>query len=417
MKLDRRRFVALTLGAGACVAAPSKTGGEDRSALSASQLDRAAAAPVLRVDSIKQPVKIASIELLRDGRNHFVRTTSSNGAVGIAVTNGRAAYLYPILQQLVIPYFIGKDARDLESLIDGVYVYRSNYKLSGLALWNCVAWVEFSVLDLLGKVAGKPVGELLGGVIRREVPIYIASGRRDTTPEEEVALLAKSIEETGARAVKFKVGGRMSKNRDSMPGRSERLIHLVRRTFGDAIAIHADANGSYDARKAIEIGKLLEAINAHFFEEPCPFDHLEETKQVADAVSVPVAGGEQETSLRRFRWMIRNGTVQVVQPDLHYNGGFIRAKRVAMMAAAAGMPVTLHMSGDGVGYVDMLHFASCTPNIGEFQEYKSGLSVSGRWYDPPLRLKDGAINVPTGPGLGIVVGSELLKRAKKVTPA
>jgi len=378
------------------------------------RLDEAASARVLKIDSISSPVKIASLELLHGANKFFVRARACEGAVGISITNSRAEYLYSILNKLVIPYFLGKDARDLESLIEGVYLHRSNYKLSGLALWCCVAWVEFSLLDLLGKMAGKSVGDLLGGVIRREIPIYIASGRRHTTPEEEVDLLVKSLEETGAKAVKFKVGGRMSNNADSIPGRTERLIPLARKILGDEITIHADANGSYDAPKAIEAGKLLQHINAHFFEEPCPFDHLEETKQVADALTIPVAGGEQESSRRRFRWMIQNNVVQVVQPDLHYYGGYIRATRVARMAETAGIPITLHISGGGVGYVDMLHFASCTPNIGKFQEYKGGVAESATWYDPPLRIKECAINVPAGPGLGTAIDPEILRKAKRV---
>jgi len=414
MKLNRRLFIKSGLGAAVLPTAQGCLSAAGPHKTTITQLDKAAAAPVLKISSIKSPVKIASIELLRNRNNFFVRTSSTDGAVGVGVTNSRAAYLYPILQQLVIPFFLGKDARDLESLIDGVYVYRSNYKLSGVALWCCVAWVEFSILDLLGKIMDKPVGELLGGVIRRKIPIYVASGNRHTTPQQEVDILAKHLERTGAGAIKFKVGGRMSNNADSMPGRSEGLIRIVRKALGNKVAIYADANGSYDCRKATEIGKLMQNHNIDMFEEPCPFDHLEQTKCVADALSIPISGGEQETSLRRFRWMVHNDAVQVVQPDLHYNGGFIRAIRVARMAAEAGMSVIPHMSGGGVGYVDVLHFASCTPNIGDFHEYKGGLAQTGPWYDPPLRLKNGAINVPTGPGLGITTDADVLRNAKPV---
>jgi L-alanine-DL-glutamate epimerase-like enolase superfamily enzyme len=409
MKLNRRTFVKTAVGLGGW-AAVSGRAGEKAVRPGIAQLDQAAAAPILKVDSIPSAIRIASIELLRDRRNYYVRTRSADGAEGIALTNGRAKYLYPILPQLVIPYFIGKDARQLEALLDGVYVYNSNYKLSGVPFWCCVAWVEFSILDLLGKIAGKPVGDLLGGVIRREGRIYVASGNRDTTPEEEVAVLAKGIERTGAQAVKFKVGGRMSNNADSIPGRTEGMIRLVRKALGDKITIYADANGSYDAAKAIEIGKMLQDHGINMFEEPCPFDYLEETKQVADALDMPVAGGEQETSQRRFRWMIHNDAVQVVQPDLHYYGGFLRATRVARMAAKAGMSIVPHVSGEGVGCIDALQFASFTPNMGPFLEYKGSLEQIGSWYDPPLRLEDGAINVPTGPGLGI--HADVLRDAK-----
>jgi len=416
-KLNRRLFIRSAFGAGAVAAVSGSVSAAERRPPGIAELDRAAAKPVLKLDAFKTPVKIASIELLRGAGVYFVRVRSSDGAVGVAITNSWAAYFYPIFRKLVAPYFIGKDARQLERLVDGVYVFRSNYKLSGLALWCCVAWIEFAVLDLLGKMVKKPVGELLGGVVRREVPFYVASGRRNTTPKQEVAMLAGSIEKTGAKAVKFKVGGRMRNNADSIPGRTEGLIPLVRKALGDSITLHADANGSYDAPKAIEIGKLLEDSGVHFFEEPCPFDHLEETKRVADALTMRIAGGEQETSVRRFRWMIHNGALQVVQPDLHYNGGFIRAIRVARMAAAAKLPITVHMSGGGVGYIDMLQFASCTPNIGRFQEYKGSVGRTGKWYDPPLRLKDGAITVPAGPGLGLATDAKIFRNAKAVAQA
>jgi len=413
VKFNRRDFIKTTVGGGLLAAMAGCQPTEERSKVSVSQLDKAAAQPVLKTDYFSSPVTIESIELLYNGRYYMVRSRAKDGAVGIAVTNTRAGYLYPILNRLVIPFFIDKDARDLDSLLFDVYRNNSNYKPSGLALWCCVAWVEFSLLDLLGKIAGKPVGELIGKVIRREIPVYFASSRRDTTPEDEVELLQKRIEETGVKAVKFRVGGRMSNNADAMPGRTENLIPLARKVLGDDIAIHADSNSSYDPPKAIEVGRMLEDINAVFFEEPCPFDHLEDTKKAADVLTIPIAWGEQETSLRRFRWMIQNNGVQVVQPDLHYNGGLIRATRVARMAAVAGLPTNLHISG-GLGYVDMLHFASCTPDIGQFQEYKGDVPRTGKLYDPPLRLKNGAINVPTGPGLGLTHVDELLRNAKKI---
>jgi len=411
--LNRRRFLGSAAAAGALAVTGEAMRAEGAN-VTVDELERAARAPVLKLDGINSPVKIASVELLRGRGVYFVRARSTDGAVGLAITNSRPAYLWPIFEQLVAPYFVGKDARDLEKLIDGVYVHRSNYKLSGLALWNCVAWVEFALLDMLGRIARKPLGELFGGVIRRIVPIYVASGRRNTTPRQEAAMLARSVEQTGAKAVKFKVGGRMSNNADSIPGRSEALIPLVRKTLGEAMTIYADANGSYDATKGIEIGRLMDDSGYALFEEPCPFDHLEETRRVAGALKTPVAGGEQETSLRRFRWMIANAAVQVVQPDLHYNGGFIRATRVARMAAAAGRTITVHMSGGGVGYVDALHFASCTPNAGKFQEYKGAVEKTGRWYDPPLKLKDGAIAVPTSPGLGLPADAEAFRGGKRI---
>ena len=397
MPIDRRQFLAGAAPAlaAACRRRPATPGPDP------SELDRAAREPVLRLNGLSSPVIIDSIRLLKKDREYFVHVRSKDGAEGISVTNPpRADYLYPILNQLVIPFFLGKDARDLENLLWELYRWRDNYKLYGLALWSPQAWVEFAILDMLGRILGKPLGALIGEVRRREVAIYVASGRRDTTPEQEIDHLRELLEKSGARALKFRVGGRMSRNADSLPGRTERLIPLVRKSFGDAIDIHADSNSSYDAPKAIEVGRMLEEVNAVFFEEPCEFDHLEETKQVADALTIPVAGGEQEYSHWRFRWMILNRGVDIVQPDLHYYGGMIRSMRVARMADVAGMPTTVHISG-GFGFVYMLHFASAIRDPGAYQEYKLGTERYNAWFDPPITVKDGKMSVPGGAGVGI----------------
>jgi L-alanine-DL-glutamate epimerase-like enolase superfamily enzyme len=418
MQLNRRNLLELAAGTGmlpllqGCQSTSGKPNATARqSGVTLEELEQAASAPVLQLDGASSPIVIESIELLRKGRDTFVRVRSKDGAEGVALTNGREQYVYPILKKRVIPYFIGKDARDLEDHLWGVYRHGSNYKLQGLALWCCVAWVEFAILDMLGRVTDKSIGQMLGGVVRQNVDFYVASGRRDSTPEEEVDYLAGLIEETGAKAVKFRLGGRMSKNADAMPGRTEGLIPLARKKLGDKIALHGDANSSYDPPKAIEVGKMLEDVGAIYFEEPCPFDHLEDTKIVTDALTIPVAGGEQEFSSRRFRWMIHNRGVDIVQPDLHYYGGLIRSSRVARMAAVAGMPTTVHISG-GFGFIYMLHFASCTPDIGLYQEYKRNIERYANWFDPPLKINDGAITVPQGPGVGIRDIAGLLKDAK-----
>jgi L-alanine-DL-glutamate epimerase-like enolase superfamily enzyme len=422
MRTSRRGFIAGALGAGAVGLAPARrdpAAGQARKAtahrgLDFHDLDLAAAAPVLRLDGLTSPVIIESFRLLKKGDEYFVHVRSTDGAEGVSVINPpRGEYLDKIAKQLVLPFFVGKDARELENLLWELYRWKDNYKLQGLALWAPQAWAELAILDMLGRIAQKPMGALLGDIVRKEVACYVASGRRDTTPEAEVDYLRQLLEESGARAVKFRVGGRMSRNADASPGRTEKLIPLARKALGDAIDIHADANSSYDPPQAIEVGRRLEEIKAVYFEEPCPFDHLEDTKVVADALTIPVAGGEQEYSDWRFRWTIGNRGVDIVQPDLHYYGGMVRSVRVARMAALAKMPTTVHISG-GFGFVYMLHFASCVPDIGRYQEYKLGLGVYGTWIDPPITVKDGKMTVPSGPGVGIKDLKGLLSGAVEV---
>ncbi|MEO7650799.1 MAG: mandelate racemase/muconate lactonizing enzyme family protein [Bryobacteraceae bacterium] len=418
MPNNRRNFLsgAVLTGAAALTSCGNETKASKTAPAgpSAAELEAAGAAPVLRVDSLKTPVIIDSIKLLKKDKEYFLHIRSKDGADGISLPNPpRPEYLAPILKNLVIPFFLGKDARDLENLLWELYRWKSNYKMYGIALWSPQAWVEYAILDMLGRMANKPIGALIGEVVRKEVPIYVASGRRDSTPAEEIEYLKELVQQSGAKALKFRVGGRMSRNADAMPGRTSTLIPLVRKTFGDAFDIHADANSSYDPPEAIKVGRMLEEIKAVYFEEPCPFDHLEDTKVVADTLTIPVAGGEQEFSDRRFRWMIANRGVDIVQPDLHYYGGLIRSVRVARMAQAAKLPTTVHISG-GFGFVYMLHFASAIADPGKYQEYKLGTEKYGEWFDQPITVKDGKMSVPSGPGVGIKDIAAVLKGAKEV---
>ena len=411
MTFSRRNFIAKTAGLGALAfAGPRSLLALDYPGASKDLID-IAAKPVLDLEGLNDPVIIESIDLLRKDRQHYVRVRSKDGVEGISLDNNRARYLAPIFLERVAPFFIGKDARNLESLLWELYRWGSNYKLQGLAYWSPVAWLEFAILDLLGRVAGKSMGDLLGGVIRKRIPFYVASGRRDSTPEEEIDYLHSLIDETKAKAVKYRVGGRMSRNADALPNRTKELIPLSRKALGDDIAIHADSNSSYDPPQAVEVGRMLEDIGAVYFEEPCQFDRLEDTKQVTDTLTIPVSGGEQEYSHWRFQWAIQNRAVDIVQPDLHYYGGMIRSIRVSRMAELRNMPTTVHISG-GFGFIYMLHFASRTPDIGRYQEYKRNIQNYSDWFDPPLRIENGEITVPEGPGVGIMDTRQVLKGAE-----
>ena len=365
----------------------------------------------------KSPVKIASIELLQSHNQFFLRTRSSDGAEGIVQTKDIADYVQ-ILAHRVAPHFIGQDARDLEHLVDEVYATDSNYKLAGQEFWCPVAYVEQSLFDLMGKTLKKPVGELMGGVLRKEIPVYLSGSGRDTTAEEEVDVYVRGVENTGAKAVKFKIGGRMSDNQDATPGRTDKILELAQKKLAGKVTLMADANGSYDAKNAVAIGKRLQEMKYLWFEEPCPWEELSETKRVADALEMKVAFGEQDSSLWRFQWMIDNKVMDVVQPDLNYNGGFIRAARVARMARKANMWICPHNTQTSAASVNILQFAATTPNIGPYMEYVSRAPAKKEsWYSPNFEIRNGAIPVPTGPGMGIEFDPDFLKKATVVTSA
>jgi L-alanine-DL-glutamate epimerase-like enolase superfamily enzyme len=405
--MNRRNFLTASAGA-ALLTANLPAAGDD--AIPEYQK------PVFHLhQSVKDPVKIASVELLQSGKLYFVRTRSTDGVEGVIQTKDMEDFV-PILLRRVAPHFLGKDARDLESLVDQVYI--ANYKLSGQAFWCPVAYVEQSLLDLLGKTVHKPAAELMGGILRKEIPVYLSGSGRDTTAEEEVDVYVRGVEFTGAKAVKFKIGGRMSDNRDAYPGRTGKLLELAQKKLAGKVTLMADANGSYSAAKGIEIGKRLEAMKYLWFEEPCPWEELSETRKVADALSMKVAFGEQDSSLWLFQWMIENKVMDVVQPDLNYNGGFTRAARVARMARQAGMWICPHNTQTGAASVNILQFAASTPNIGPWMEYVwRAPQKKQSWFSPNFEIRNGVIPLPPGPGMGLEFDPDFLKKATVITRA
>jgi len=426
MKTPRRHFLCAALAGGLGAALPR--GSRAASARAASRplhpaypkLDAVLAQPIFKREFFSSPVVIDTLELLRFKNSFLCRVRSKDGAEGISVGHGgQLQSLYPIFPNLLQPFFLGKDARELDLLLERAAIYRLNYRLSGLALGVPLATIEFAILDMMGRIAGKPLGQLFGQIHHPRVAVYQATEYRDRPVEESLALIQRDVRESQARALKIKVGALMFETTALRPvpppNRTEIIVPLIRQTFGEDMVLYADANGFYSVEEAIRVGRLLERHHFSFFEEPVFFDWYEETRQVADALSIPIAGGEQEYSLHGFRWLLAHDALQVVQPDTFYFGGMIRSMKVALMAHALGRSCTPHMSGGGLGYLYMMHFVSALPNALAYHEFKGfQTDVPFECKTSPLKVVDGAVQVPTGPGLGVEIDPAFIRKHEPV---
>jgi L-alanine-DL-glutamate epimerase-like enolase superfamily enzyme len=428
MPTSRRQFVkANVLGTLAAalptrVLAAAATGSSPESRAGRyAKLDEILKQPVLKRELFANPVVIETLELLRYKDSFLCRVRSRDGAEGLSVGHSGLNALYPIFLHNLRKFFIGKDARDLDLLLEKVFIYGFNFRYNGISIGMPLATIEFAILDLLGRVAKKPMGELIGDIRHPEVTVYQATEYREKSVEESLELIKRDVAEYNAHALKIKIGGLMFMTTDikaaGPKGRTETMIPLIRKTFGDKMTLYADANGFYSVAEAIRVGRLLEEYRYGFFEEPVMFDWHEETKQVADALSLPIAGGEQENSLHGFRWLIANDGLQIVQPDNYYFGGMIRCMQVARMAAAFGKSCTPHMSGGGLGFLYMMHFVSALPNAMPHHEFK-GLKTNVQFEckTSPLKVIDGKMKVPTGPGLGVDIDPAFVSKHEPIRP-
>jgi D-galactarolactone cycloisomerase len=358
------------------------------------------------------PLRLDRLELLRLNDSEAMLIAHIQGGMRCFLpSNKRFLDDVPLFTGRVLPYFMGQDLRDVESLIETCY--RANYKLSGLPFWNAIGHIEMLALECIGQATQRSVANLLGGKKRDKVPVYLSTRERTTTPEQEIdEFVLPRAQAVGARACKLGIGGRMSRNADAAPGRSEALVARARKVLGDDFAICVDANGSYDAKHAIEVGKMLESYGVWFFEEPCPFEEFAMTKQVADALEIPIAGGEQDASAAKWRWLIAERAHDIVQPDLFYAGGFLRSLKVAKLAAAAGLPCVPHAPRAHAGAATLLQFVALLDKPGEFHEFSAkAAGKSGPYaYTPELKIQNGEIQIPDGPGFGLRYDEAELRR-------
>jgi L-alanine-DL-glutamate epimerase-like enolase superfamily enzyme len=427
METNRRKFISTALAGGLAATLPisscstrTPVSGPVTAKTDYSKLDAILKQPVFKKELFQAPVIIETLELLRFKDSFLCRVRSKDGAEGFSV--GHSAQLksqYPIFINLLQPYFINKDARDIDLILEKVLIYKLNFRLNGMAIGVPLAAIEFAILDMMGRIANKSIGELIGEIHNPQIAVYQATEYRERSVEESMELIKRDVAENKARALKIKVGGLMYETTDinavGPAGRTETIIPLVRKTFGDKLVLYADSNGFYTVDEAIRVGKLLEEYRFEFFEEPVPFDWYEETKQVADVLTIKVAGGEQEYSLHGFRWLIANDGLQIVQPDTNYFGGMIRSMRVALMANALGKSCTPHISGGGLGYLYMLHFVSAIPNALQFHEFKGfKTDVQFECKTSTLTSNNGVVKVPTGPGLGVDIDPAFIKKHQVV---
>jgi L-alanine-DL-glutamate epimerase-like enolase superfamily enzyme len=428
MKTSRRKFIETTITGGLTAAAlPLSYCGVEATSFGSiidlksryAKLDEILKKPVLKKELFANPVIIETLELLRFENSFLCRVRSKDGAEGISVGHNDLSTLLPIFLKKLQPYFLDQDARELDLILEKIYIYNFNFRYNGISLGLPLATIEFAILDMLGHIAVKPVGQLIGEIHNPEVAVYVATEFREKPLEEHFDLIKKAVAEYDTHALKVKVGYQYAGTKDihynGIPGKTEKLIPLLRKTYGNDMSLYADSNGYYNVKEAIRVGKLLEEYKFSYFEEPVMYDCFEDIKEVADALIIPVANGEQDQSFVHFRWSLANNGLDIVQPDIYYFGGMIRSMKVALMAQAFGKTIVPHMSGGGLGFLYDYILVSAVPNAGTHHEFK-GLDTTVKFDCPtsPLKIIDGKIKVPTGSGMGVNIDPDFIKKHQVV---
>ena len=360
-------------------------------------------------------MKIKKIETFTNEYVCFVRVTAEDGLQGWGQV---APYFSDITAQVlhrqVAPHALGQDSTDIDYLVD--IIPEKEHKFPGSYVKRAIGGLDTALWDLRGKREDKSVCELLGGtsgVIRA----YASSMKRDITPQDEAERFIRLREEHGFDAFKFRIGAECGRNVDEWPGRTEEIVPTIAKALGSDVSLLVDANSCYSPERAIEVGHMLQDYGISHYEEPCPYWEFDQTKQVTDALSIDITGGEQDCEIANWRQMIDQRVVNIVQPDVCYLGGITRTMRVAKMAEDAGILVTPHCANLTLVTLFTMHLLRAIPNAGKYLEF----SIEGDDYYPwqsdlfsnsLFDIKEGKATVTDAPGWGAVINPSWLEKSK-----
>ncbi len=360
-------------------------------------------------------MKIKSLETFCNQFIGFVRVTTDDGSQGWGqVSTYNADITCDIFHRQVAKWSLGADAMDIDGLVS--VIPEREHKFPGSYLMRAITGLDTALWDLRGKLEGKSVCALLGGT-PRPFPVYASSMKRgEITPEAEAERFIRLRDKHGYTAFKFRVGKEVGHDEDEWPGRTDTIVPLIRKTLGDKATLLVDANSCYTPKKAIAVGKMLEQHGVVHFEEPCPYWQYDWTKEVTNALSLDVTGGEQDCDLALWKFAMDMRAVDVAQPDVCYLGGISRTLKVVEMAKKAGLPITPHAANMSMVTVFTLHLMGAIENAGPYVEF----SIEGKdyypweedFYHPALVAKDGKVQIPEGPGWGVEINLKWLDKAK-----
>jgi len=316
------------------------------------------------------------------------------------------------IEHALKPILIGADPRDLEVLWHRMYHHTRDYGQKG-AMMGALSGVDIALWDIAGKSLGVPVHRLLGGAFRTRVEAYATGFYRIQGQGEAKRLAAEATVhwKNGFRAMKVKLGFGIDDDLAVMQAVRDALA-------GKPATLMIDTNHAYGVADAIRLGRALEDVGLRWYEEPVAPEFPEGYCAVHDALDIPIAGGENEYTLFGFRNFLAQESVDIAQPDLCCCGGFTAAKHIGALAHAHGVQVNPHIWGSAIGQAASLQWIASIPVAHHalfalepiFEYDTSSHPFRAELVKEPVLQKDGWIEVPRRPGIGVEVNRAVLEQ-------
>lgn len=361
--------------------------------------------------------RVAKVRAYAVPRAIFAQVTDDGGTSGWGECGHNGGPLVAQLVNTVLSELVvGRDVFDAEPTWARMYYEADELGPSGLAA-QAIAGVDCALWDLRGKLLGLPVWRLLGGQFRGEVPLYGSFSRSKGGGEyrtpAECADYAAELAGEGFRAIKVRLAIR-EEGADPDPDPAVPTMRAVREAVGDDVDLYVDANNGYSAAQAILVGKrLAETFGVSLFEEPVAAYHYGSLAKVADALDIPVSGGEHEYTRWQFRDLMLQGRVDVLNPDVSKLAGLTEAKKVDALAEVFDLPISVHNARPTLLTAAHLHYVATSQNARRPQEHPGSQRLTHLWgfFRNRLAVQDGVATVPDAPGLGLEPDEAAIRRA------
>ncbi|MBL8699432.1 MAG: mandelate racemase/muconate lactonizing enzyme family protein [Alphaproteobacteria bacterium] len=355
----------------------------------------------------------------------FVELTTDEGVTGwgeITTTTPTANRAVAAILRQLNDVVVGEDPSEIERLWHRIF-RRFTYMGSRGAASHCISGIDIALWDIRGKVLGRPIYELLGGRVRDDILLYTHPDQKKFTGEAGVRAEIEALIASGHTAMKFDpfphLGDPKRRHDGYLDGEMSRegariaadLTALIRRIAGPDIEILIDAHGRFNVPTAIRLCRQLEDVAAiDWFEEPVPVESYNALGQVREKVNAAISVGERLHTRWDFTAIFENKLADYVMPDVTWTGGISELKKISTMAEAYYIPVTPHDAAGPINVVAGAQVMMTVPNFYRLETAHFDLRGYNELIAEPLDNRGGRLRIPAGPGLGIEMNVEFMRR-------
>ena len=331
----------------------------------------------------------------------LVEVHTDEGITGIGSCSGNGMLIEIIVDRILKPLLVGMDPTNIEQIWDKAY-FRGGVRALGSRGIGVVALsgIDIALWDILGKIRGLPIYQLLGGPRREKVRVYATALYPDAV--ERVVQKAVALAEQGFRALKIKVGFDLAQD--------VAIVAAVRKQLGKDFTIMTDANQGYKIDPAVKAATAFRELGVTWLEEPLFCEDIEAHARLKSQSQVPIALGENLHTRFAFEAFMARNAVDFLQPDVARAGGISEIMQIAVIAEKYQRPISLHTWGDGVALAASLHLSAALKNSPIMELDLTHNPLRAELTDWPLEQHDGLMTPPDAPGLGINLIPQALKK-------